>query len=92
MISSVGRDVEYQPFRTNSKRGPDTRESLDKLKDYFDPDTRESLDKLTDYFDTKFRSLKRELARDAEESERKKVKLEKTVEFKYKSNQISIRI
>ena len=47
----------------------------------------ETLDELKDYFNAKFRSLKRELSRDAEESESKKVKLEKSVEFKYKSNQ-----
>ena len=38
------------------------------------------------YFDGKFRSLKRELSRDAEESKKKREKLEKAVDFKYKSN------
>ena len=47
----------------------------------------ETLDELKDYFNAKFQSLKRELSRDAEESESKKVKHDKSVEFKYKSNQ-----
>ena len=47
----------------------------------------ETLDELKDHFNAKFRSLKRELSRDVEESESKKVKHEKSVEFKHKSNQ-----
>ena len=47
----------------------------------------ETLDELKDYFNAKFRLLKRELSRDVQESESRKVKHEKSVEFKYKSNQ-----
>ena len=42
---------------------------------------------MKEYFHGKFPSLKRELSRDAEESEKKWEKFEKSVEFKYKSNQ-----
>lgn len=45
-----------------------------------------SLQTMKSYFDGKFRSLKRELSRDAEENEKKREKLDKAVEFKYKSN------
>ena len=47
----------------------------------------ETLDELKDYFNAKFRSLKRELYRDVGESESKKAKHEKSVQFKYESNQ-----
>ena len=41
---------------------------------------------MKEYFDSKFRSLKRELSHNTEESEKKREKLEKVVDFKYKSN------
>ena len=44
--------------------------------------SQKSLQAMKAYFDGKFRSLKRELSRDAEESEKKREKLEKAVDFK----------
>ncbi len=46
----------------------------------------ESVQTMKDYFDSRFRSLKHELSRDAEESKKKRENLEKAVEFKNKSN------
>lgn len=48
--------------------------------------SQKSLQAMKEYFDGKFRSLKRELSRDVEESEKKRERLEKPVDFKYKSN------